>query len=338
MKIWIDIKVPHEPLFFKTILAHIGEHKYHFSCRYSKEIIYLLSKYGFDFKVIGKRVEGNSIKRILGFLWRVLMLVLRVPKYDILLNHSSVWAIYASKLRLKKNITITDNEIDHTQNKHLFKHVDYLIVPDAIPKEILIKDNMNEKRIYQYHGFKEEIYIADYIPDKDFLKALPFDNFITIRPELLDTTYVPSGLTSIVPDLLKACEENKINVLYLSRYDNDKEYVSGFPNVYIPPIPLNGLDVCYYSSAVLTGSGTLGREAACMGIPAVTFFPGTELLAVDQKLIKNGWLFHSREVDKIIKYIKTTPKRQFDASRCRATKNDLIRVLKTIITEINNNN
>ena len=203
MKIWIDIKVPHEPLFFKTILANINEHEFHFSCRYSKEIIYLLSKYGFDFKVIGKRVEGNSIKRILGFLWRVLMLVLKIPKYDVLLNHSSVWAIYASKLRLKKNITITDNEIDHLLNKHLFKHVDYLIVPDAIPNDILIKDNMNESRIYYYHGFKEDIYIADYIPDRDFLKSLPFENFITIRPEVLDTTYVPSGLRFNCPSPLE---------------------------------------------------------------------------------------------------------------------------------------
>lgn len=335
MKIWIDIKVPHEPLFFKTILAGVTEHEFHFSCRYSKEITYLLAKYGFVFKVIGKRVEGNSIKRILGFVWRVLMLILRIPKYDILLNHSSVWAIYASKLRLKKNITITDNEIDHLQNKHLFKHVDYLIVPDAIPREILINDNMNDKRIYQYHGFKEEIYMADYIPDENFLKDFPFYNFITIRPELLDTTYVPWGLKSIVPDLLRSCEENKINVLYLSRYDKDKEYIKNFPKVYVPPFPLNGLDVCYYSDVILTGSGTLGREAACMGTPAVSFFPGTELLSVDQKLIKNGWMLHSRDVTEIMHYIKTTRKRQFEPTRYTATKNELINVLKTIIKEIN---
>lgn len=334
MKVWIDIKVPHEPLFFKTLLPQIPEHEYHFSCRYSREIVFLLRKYNYSFKVIGKRIQGNSLKRILGFIWRVLSLAIKIPKYDVLLNHCSVWAIYASKLRLRKNITITDNEIDHLLNKHLFKHVDYLVVPDAIPQDVLIKDNMNGERIYRYHGFKEDVYIADYIPDPGFLSKLPFDDFITVRPEVLDTTYVPTGLTSIVPNILAACKENNINVLYLARYEYDKQHISDFVNVFIPPVPLNGLDVCYYSKAVLTGSGTLAREAACMGTPAITFFPGTELLAVDKKLIQNGQLFHSRNVNEIIDYIMKSNKKPLELERCKNVKRELIGILKSIFIEI----
>jgi predicted glycosyltransferase len=286
------------------------------------------------YQIIGKRVEGNSIKRILGFILRVISLYFKIPKYDISLNHCSVWSIYTSVLRFKKNITITDNEIDHIQNKHLLKHVKYLIVPDAIPKEILINDNMDQKRIYQYHGFKEDIYLADYIPDIEFLKNLPIKDFVTIRPEVLDTTYVPKGISSIVPELLKELKERKIEVLFLYRYEYDKEYAKGFSNVYIPTNALNGLDVCYYSDAVLTGSGTLAREAACMGTPAVSFFPGTQLLAVDQKLIENGWLFHSRNSKKIIKYIDRSKKRTLELNRSKKVKKELIGILRNIIDDI----
>lgn len=334
MKVWIDIKVPHEPLFFKVILSQIPEHEYLFSCRYSREIVFLLKKYGYVFRIIGQRVQGNSIKRLLGFSLRVLMLALSIPKYDVLLNHCSVWAVYASKLRFKKNITMTDNEIDHLINKRLFKHVDYLVVPDSIPQEILIKDNMKGERIFRYRGFKEDIYIADYVPDPDFLLKIPFKNFITIRPEVLDTTYVPAGLASLVPDILKACKEKGINVLYLSRYEYDKEYVSDLTNVYIPPAPLNGLDVCHYSQAVLTGSGTLAREAACMGTPAISFFPGTELLAVDKALIENGKLFHSRNVDDIFNYISKSTKMSFELERCKRVKNEVISLLINIFNDI----
>jgi uncharacterized protein len=67
--------------------------------------------------------------------------------------------------------------------------------------------------------------------------------------------------------------------------------------------PINGLDLINFSNVVLTGSGTMAREAACMGKTAVSFYPSNELLSVDAQLIKEGKIFHSREPKEIVEYV-----------------------------------
>jgi len=338
MKIWIDIKNAHEPLFFKTFLTNMPEHDYYISCRDFAEIVNLLKKYNIDHQIIGYRPEGNMIKRTLGFFYRVLKLFFNVPKFDVSLNHASIWAIYTSKLRFKKNITFTDNDINHLLSKRMFKHVDYLLIPNAITKKIMIKDNMKEEGIYQYNGFKEDIYIADFIPNPNFLQNLSFKDFVTIRPESIQATYYPKGFSSIVPQLFKELSKENINVLFLPRYKSDKDYAKGCDNVYIPPEPLNGLDVGYHSKAVLTGAGTFAREAACIGTPAVSFFPGKQLLSVDQKMIENGWILHSRAVEEIVDYVLSMKKRKPDLNRSKRVQKEVLNIVNEILDGIEKKN
>ena len=101
----------------------------------------------------------------------------------------------------------------------------------------------------------------------------------------------------------------------------------------IPKKALNGLDLCWYSDAVLTGSGTFAREAACMGTPAVSFFPGKRLLSVDQELINEGKIFHSRDVDEIMEYISSQPKKNKkpNLEQSKKVKKEVVDITKEII-------
>jgi len=101
----------------------------------------------------------------------------------------------------------------------------------------------------------------------------------------------------------------------------------------MPAEPLKGLDVCYYSKAILTGSGTFAREAACMGTPAVSFYP-EELLAVDQQMVEDGWIFHSREIEEIVDYVLNAKKRRVDLSRRRRVQSEVFKIFREILDEI----
>jgi hypothetical protein len=188
--------------------------------------------------------------------------------------------------------------------------------------------------IFQFDGFKEDIYIADYKPDPDFFDYIPFKNFVTVRPEALKAEYVPKHVKSIVPDILAGLDESGYSVLYLPRYEEDRAWANPFKNVFIPPEPLNGLDVCYYSQAVLTGSGTIAREAAVLGTPAVSFFPGEELLSVDNEMIKRAWLMHSRDPLEIVEYIKNTKEREVNIERSKNVREEVIHILRDILTDV----
>jgi hypothetical protein len=331
MKIWIDIKNSHEPLFFKSLMKNLKEHEFIITCRDYAEIVDLLNKYKMDYTIVGGRPQGNYLKRIFGFGIRVIKLTYFVPSFDFSLNHSSIWAVYTSTLRRKPNITISDNDIDHPLNRRMFKHVDYLFVPDSIPKKLLILENMKKEGIIQFKGFKEDIYLADYSPNSEFLNEFPFDDFITIRPEALQSTYIPKNTISIVPKLIKSLIQLDYNILFLPRYFSDLELIKRNKKIFIPKSPLNGLDVCYYSKAVLTGSGTFSRESALIGTPAVSFFPGIEILSVDKVLFKKNWILHSRNVSRIVEYLNNTSRRSFDKERAINTKNEVIKGIRKII-------
>jgi predicted glycosyltransferase len=115
----------------------------------------------------------------------------------------------------------------------------------------------------------------------------------------------------MVPELAAALIKNEFKIVFLPRNEDERSSLKAGPDIFIPDKALNGLDLCWYADAVLTGSGTLAREAALLGVPAVSFFPET-LLAVDQDLVSRNKMFHSRDPDSIIRYLQ-------DASQQRPT-------------------
>ena len=180
MKIWIDIKNSHEPLFFKSIMKHFNQYSYQVTTRDFAEVVSLLERYKIRHDVIGKRPEGFILKRHLGFLARTLHLLVGVPEYDIAMNHNSVWSICAAKMRKKKIIVFNDNDINPIFSKYL-PFVDHLISPISIDTNYYKKIGLKDNSLVQFDGFKEDIYIADYKPDDKFLEELPFEDFVAIR-------------------------------------------------------------------------------------------------------------------------------------------------------------
>jgi predicted glycosyltransferase len=162
-------------------------------------------------------------------------------------------------------------------------------------------------------------------------EAIPFDHYIVIRPEALGSFYV-RGEYSIVPALFSYFESHDIPIVYLPREKEELILAKGY-DVYVPKTPLHGLDICYYSDAVLTGSGTMAREAACMGKPAVSFFPDTDLLSVDEQLIQEGKMIHSRDAMEIGEYVfsQQDTKVSTDFQRSKQVQREVLGIIKDIL-------
>lgn len=329
---WVDIKNSHEPAFFQPFMNHFGKEKFIVTARNYAEIEKLLNQRKISHITVGGHYGKNFISKVFGrFVVRNISLFLRVPKFKYGLSHMSMESAWVSKFRFKNVISFSDNELEQYYTKAQLPLIDYLIIPKAIDPNKFRKMGMRGS-IIQYGGYKEDIYIADYEPDKNFLKKVPFKEFVAVRPEALQAEYVPKNAKSIVSDLLKQLDKEGYNILYLPRYPEDIEYAKGCYNIYIPPEPLNGLDICHYSQAVLTGSGTFAREAACMGTRAVSFYPGIELLAVDQDMVNKGWMLHSRDVGVIMEYLSNTkPNNKPDFSQSRKVKSEVIKIIEGIL-------
>lgn len=333
-KIWFDItNTPHVHflLGIKNTLEEIDEFEYVFTSREFSETNKLLrQKIGNNFTTIGKHYGKRKINKMLGLASRFLQISKAVGGFDISISNGSESAIWLAFFKGKKSIAFGDN--DTARQWTYGKFVSFAFFPDAIEKSILTKQGISERRLYQYHGYKEDLYLADFKPDPNFMSKLPFTDYVIVRPENLMANYINNDeVKSITPELLKLLSSAGMNILYLPRYEIDFKYAEKIKNLYIPKEPLDGLNASYYAQSVLTGAGTLAREAACMNVPAYSFYAGKQLLAVDRQMIQEKRIYFSRDPMEISNKVIMTKKSLPDFSRSKSVKEEVKLKLEEVI-------
>lgn len=326
MKIWFDITNTPQVHFLLSIKNGLEEHgmkEFIISARDFSETISLLErKTSLPIIKIGDHAGKNLTKKAFSLVDRFIDANKSISGYDLSISCGSEAAIWSSTYKRKKSVAFGDNDLARQWTYSLF--VDLAFFPRSIPAKILINQGLRSK-LYQYDGFKEHIYLADYKPDNEFLKILPFASYVVVRPENIQANYLNSNKNnSITPELLRLLSGQGINILYLPRYNNDRDYASGIKNIFIPDKPVNGLDACYYSDAVFTGAGTFAREASCLGVPSFSFFSGEKLLAVDADLVNQGKMFFSRDPRILIDKFIHSHKNSADLNKARAVKDEVI--------------
>jgi uncharacterized protein len=330
MTIWFDFTNPPHVNFFNPLINKFVDSGSMVKCtaREFVETVDLLKLYKIDFDIYGKHGGKKKSRKIMALLDRYRLLFFNVEKFDFSFS-SNYEAPLISWLRRKPAFVFDDNDI--APNWLYSKFAKYVVSPKYIDQQAMYRMGIKPDQLLTYDGFKENIYIADYKPDPEFLQKLPFHNFVTVRPENIQATYVADGVKSIVPELITKLISNGMNVLYLPRYQSDKDMINNSDNIFVPEKPLNGLDVCYYSQAVLTGAGSFSREAAVFGTPAVSFFAGKEFLGVDKEMFSRKLVFYSRNPDEIIKYVKKAQKVEFNPSVSKSVQQDLYFILEKVM-------
>lgn len=335
MIFWLDITNSPQVHFLssiKKIIAGIDSNsRFLYTTRDFSETNELTSKFiGSDYTSVGKHYGKSYLNKIIGLGIQTLDIRRLKLEYDFSVSCGSeraVWNAYFSK---KKSITFGDNDQARQWTHGHF--ADFGFFPDAISEEWLSRQGYTKDKTYRYHGYKEDIYLSFYSPDSSFLSSLPFDHYVVVRPENINANYIrKSNIQSIVPELLKDLCRKGYNVLFLPRYDFDKQYAEGLDKTYIPSSPINGLDACYYADAVLTGAGSFAREAACLGVPAFSFYAGKDLLSVDKQMISQGKMFFSRDKDEIMSRLIKSNRSDTDLSRCISVKDEISSKLKEVI-------
>lgn len=334
--IWFDLtNVPHVNFLLPIIRWYEDRCEMVFTIRDFAETKSLFEKLvGKPYTIVGGHQGGSKVRKVQGMFERIFALNKQVPYFDVKISCGGDASCIVAKLRGKKSITFDDNEKAPNWRYALFS--DLAFWPKAVPIEVLHKQFFR-RNLYQYDGYKENFYIAEYQPSENFVDTLPFPvetdgrkHYVVVRPENIRANYV-EGKTSIVPELLRELEKLGANILFLPRYETDRDYSQGINDVYIPYEAVNGLDACYYADAVLTGAGTMAREAACLGVPSVSFFAGNRLLAVDRSLVEQEKMFFSRDVEAIMNFLKSACHSESSIKQCKAVQKEIIRKMDEFI-------
>jgi hypothetical protein len=313
-RIWIDIdNSPHVPLFLPIIheLERRGAELI-LTARDIYQVTELLRLFHLPCAVIGGHYGKNKILKVLGNCLRAVQLLPTASKRPALaLSHGSRAQILACKLLGVPTVMMHDYEFS---TKTGFIEPDWTLMPDVIPDQLM---GRHSDHIFKYPGLKEDIYILGFRPNRSALASLGIvegDLVVTLRPPATEAHYhnpESEKLFEAALDLLA----NKPNVraVTLPRNARQKreleERWAGLIAkrcMIIPKEPVNGLDLIWFSDLVISGGGTMNREAAALGVPVYSIFRG-KIGAVDRYLADKGRLTLIESVEEIKSKIVLAP-------------------------------
>jgi predicted glycosyltransferase len=294
MKIWLDLANSPQVLFFRPILREFEKrgHNVLVTTRTYAQTTQLADKYGISHTIIGRH-GGRSLAGLAGRNYlRVLSLAgwARGQRFDLAVSHNSYSQVVAARLLRIPAVTLMDYE--HQPLNHLcFRLAARVIVPESFPQGSIRAFGAARKTLV-YAGVKEQLYLADFIPRPDFRRYadLPLDKpLLVIRPPAPWTAYhrFENDLFDELLAFLSASQA--VYCLLLPRIPGQVESVSHLPNIHVASKVFDGPDLLFCADGVISGGGTMNREAAVLGTPTYTVFKG-KTAAVDQVLIQRNRL------------------------------------------------
>jgi hypothetical protein len=297
-QVWIDIdNSPHVP-FFLPIIDELKKRDIDLvlTARNMYQVCELLEFFQLPCKVIGGHSGKNKILKVLCNLSRTVQLAPTAIKSrpGLAVSHGSRAQVLISKLLGIPSMMLHDYE--HSV-KTGFLEADWVLMPDIIPDTAMSK---NPGRVLKYPGLKEDVYIPRFQPDPSILAQLGIsegDLLVTLRPPATEAHYHNPESELLFAETLKLLGSSpKVRAVTLPRNARQGEQLRADWSdlisagcMLIPNAPVNGLNLLWFSDLVVSGGGTMNREAAALGVPVYSLFRG-KIGAVDRYLAQQGRL------------------------------------------------
>jgi len=338
--IWIDLdNSPHVP-FFKPIIDELDNkgYKIFITARDCFQVCGLADLYHIQYKRVGRHYGKMKLLKVVGTLIRAMQLlpiaIKEKPVFSI--SHGSRSQLIVSYLLRIPKMIIFDYE--YAKGLGIIRPK-WNLGPEIIPKR---KNGFKPENCLRYPGLKEDVYVSSYEPKKGFRQELGIGDseiLVTIRPPATEAHYHNPESEKLFTNVLQHLGgyEN-LRMLILPRNEiKQKNYIiemwrDWYENgkILIPEHVLNGLDVIWNSDFVISGGGTMNREAAAMGVPVYSIFRG-KIGDVDKYLsLKNRLVLIESEVD--VKEKIFVSKRNISFGISHKNKNTLDTILSHIVT------
>jgi uncharacterized protein len=206
--------------------------------------------------------------------------------------------------------TIMMHDYEHS-TKTGFLEPDWLLMPDVIPDGAMARKN---ETVMRYPGLKEDVYVPRFRPDPSILTHLGISRdelVVTLRPPANEAHYHNPESEILFAETMRLLSSHPhVRAVTLPRNARQGQQLradwsdlisSG--QMLVPDTPVDGLNLIWFSDLVVSGGGTMNREAAALGVPVYSIFRG-KIGAVDRYLADSGRLTMVESTDDVRTKIK----------------------------------
>lgn len=305
MKVWIDIVNSPHVRFFKSIIDFLedeGEEVF-ITARKFGDIHRLLDLFGIHYTSVGR--HGVTLEeKLLASTDRAYELskIIAAEKLDVAVSKHSIELPRVSWGMGIPNVYVLDNEHAKAANRLTLPLCNRIIIPEAIDVWDVLETGADPNALVRFNGTSELTHLKDfkYNPHifEDLNLHLKEDKTILMRPEPSLASYLDADCRKSVLSPLVEPLENFANILVIPRFREQQE-IFDTENVHLIKPPVDTFSLMKRCDLVIGAGGTMNREAALLGTPVISCYPG-KLLAVDGYYIKKGLMNRSTDVDEII--------------------------------------
>jgi uncharacterized protein len=298
MRVWVDFTNTAHVLVLRPLVELMERegHEVTLSARPLSHTVELLADWGHPHVVLGRYGGARRAGKALAAVDRVAKLTEfgRRREFDCAIAHGSTDLPVACRTLGIANTTMLDYEwatLQHHVNCRLATRV---LAPDAIPAGRLARYGARPPKLVRYPGLKEEYYLAGFEPDPSVLDELGVDRGRTlcvVRTAPSYAMYLRGSPDALLPRVLARLNDADAQTVVLARTPEQAHTVAelGLERLIIPPRAVDGRSLVAFADLLVSGGGTMNREAAVLGTPAWSIFEG-RLGAVDEMLIGEGRL------------------------------------------------
>ena len=297
-RIWIDLdNSPHVP-FFAPIIEELERRgcTVEVTARNAYQVLELADLLRLTYTPIGRHYGKHKVLKVLGTCLRALQLsnvvVKRRPRLAV--SHGSRSQLLVSTLLGIPLMCLFDYEF--SSSLRLIKPT-WMVAPNVLADSA---DWRGRKNVLKYPGIKEDVYAPRFRPDPSIKKSLGIADarvVATVRPPASEAHYHnPESDTLFKVTMEKLADNPDVRIVLLPRNSRQADslrdswadlFATGKAS--IPSRAVDGLNLIWHSDLVISGGGTMNREAAALAVPVYSIFRGT-IGAVDHFLAKTGRL------------------------------------------------
>ncbi len=297
-KIWIDLdNSPHVPFFAPIIEElHRRGHSILLTARDCFQVCELADLLNLPYRRVGRHYGRHILWKMAGLCRRAMQLapIVMREKPLLALSHGSRSQLLLANVLAIPSVTIADYEFARIW---MLVHPTWVITPEVIPDDSV---DTPKARVLKYPGIKEDVYVSRFEPAPGILEDLGINArelIVTARPPATEAHYhrpESDELFAGVIDFLGS--KPQVKVVLLPRNGGQADWIRSKwtplfsqGRIVIPDRVVDGLNLIWHSDLVISGGGTMNREAAALGIPVYSIFRG-KIGAVDRYLASCGRL------------------------------------------------
>jgi len=318
LKIAIDILTPKQCMLFSKLsekLENRGHQIFKTTRRY-REVLQLLRLKGVDARVVGEHGGKKLIDKLKASAQRTLELASLFEEIspDVAISFSSPEMTRVSYGLKVPHICVNDSPHAKAVARLTIPLSERLLTPKMIPKRAWTKYGISPEKIIQYNALDPWVWLKGFKPDKGILQELGLDDskpILTFRTEEIFAAYLLGKTkreTSIIPLIEEILEDRQdLQIVAVPRYE---EQIKALRRVFKDRIVIcesivDGPSLLYYTSIFIGAGGTMSAEAALLGVPVVSCYPG-EPYIIEKYLIRKKLIARETDPKKLVKKISET--------------------------------